>query len=182
MSIVPSCSNTIMIKKSFFVRLRFIGIPFFARSRSPFQVLARQADEGGGWPFKTHISPSTLALFRLFEPFEAAQGGEKLPPSLPTMPEGFVHISYFSSAAVALLNSSTQSCTLARGVGVKIKDICVVFCKCFFYICGMGRGVACHFCGNNFDFFVKSFGVKLKTNSVCGAAQKYSGFRTVTAP
>ena len=70
----PSCSNTIIIKKSLFDRLRFIGIPFFARSWSPFQVLARQADEGGGWPFKTHISPSTSALFRLFEPFEAAQG------------------------------------------------------------------------------------------------------------
>ena len=63
-----------IIKKNLFVSLRFIGIPFFARSRSPFQVLARQADEGGGWPFKTHISPSTAALFRLFEPFEAAQG------------------------------------------------------------------------------------------------------------
>ena len=143
-SVALSCSfmfqYIIMIKKSLFVRLRFIGIPFFARSRSPFQVLARQADEGGGWPFKTHISPSTSALFRLFEPFEAAQGGEKLPPSLPTMPEGFVHISYFSSAAVALLNSSTQSCTLARGVGVKIKDICVVFCKCFFLYLWHGEG------------------------------------------
>ena len=94
-------------KEESFCQVEIYWDSLFARSRSPFQVLARQADEGGGWPFKTHISNSTSALFRLFDLFEAAQGGEKLLPSLPTMPEGFVHISYFSSAAVAIVNSST---------------------------------------------------------------------------
>ena len=61
-------------KEEPFCQLEIYRDSLFARSRSPFQVLARQADEGRGWPFKTHISPSTSALFRLFEPFEAAQG------------------------------------------------------------------------------------------------------------
>ena len=50
-------------KEESFCQVEIYWDSLFARSRSPFQVLARQADEGGGWPFKTHISPSPHRLF-----------------------------------------------------------------------------------------------------------------------
>ena len=65
---------------------------------------------------------------------------------------------------------------------MKIENICVVFCKGFFLYLWHRGGVACHILGNDFKFFEKFFGVKPTTNSMYGAAQKYSGFQTVTAP
>ena len=51
-----------------------------------------------------------------------------------------------------------------------------------FYICGIEGEWLAIFWETILNFFEKSFGVKPTTNSMYGAAQKYSGFQTVTAP
>ena len=129
-------------KEESFCQVEIYWDSLFARSRSPFQVLARQADEGGGWPFKTHISNSTSALFRLFEPFEAAQGGGKsyrrthnARGVCPFHQQQYQRLTIPLKVALWLWEFATKWVN-----NVKIKDICLVFCKCCLIFVSWGRG------------------------------------------